>query len=87
MADEAVAADCTVVCAAYNEPMVSAEWTRSVFAAARQRGLVTALISDGHSTPEAIRYLRGVTDVLRIDLKAHDEASYRKLGGRLYDGY
>jgi pyruvate formate lyase activating enzyme len=83
LADEAVAAGCSIVCAAYNEPMVSAEWTRSVFASARRRGLLTALISDGHSTPEAVQYLRSVTDVLRIDLKAHDEASYRKLGGRL----
>lgn len=83
VADEAVAAGCSVVCAAYNEPMVSAEWTRDVFAAARGRGLLTALISDGHSTPEVVRYLRGVSDVLRVDFKAHDEASYRKLGGRL----
>jgi pyruvate formate lyase activating enzyme len=83
LADEAVAAQCSVVCAAYNEPMVSAEWTREVFAAARHRRLLTALISDGHSTPEAVHYLRGVCDVLRIDFKAHDESGYRKLGGRL----
>ncbi len=80
---EALAAGCSVLCAAYNEPMVSAEWTREVFAAARRRGLLTALITDGHSTPEAVQYMRDVTDVLRVDLKAHDEASYRKLGGRL----
>ena len=59
LVDEALAARCSVVCAAYNEPMVSAEWTRSVFAVARQRGLFTALITDGHSTPEAVKYLRG----------------------------
>jgi pyruvate formate lyase activating enzyme len=83
LAREAETSRCSVVCAAYNEPMVSAEWTRSVFAAARSRGLVTTLISDGHSTPEAVQWLRGVTDVLRVDFKAADEASYRKLGGRL----
>lgn len=83
LAEEATFAGCSVVCAAYNEPMVSAEWTRSVFGAARRRGLLTALISDGHSTPEVVRYLRDTTDVLRIDFKAHDEASYKKLGGRL----
>jgi pyruvate formate lyase activating enzyme len=66
LAGEAVAAGCSVVCAAYNEPMVSAEWTRDVFAAARRRGLLTALISDGHSRPEVVRYRRGVSDVLRV---------------------
>jgi pyruvate formate lyase activating enzyme len=63
--------------------MISAEWTRAVFATAKARGLTTALISDGHSTLEAVTYMKGVTDVLRIDLKANDEASYRRLGGRL----
>jgi pyruvate formate lyase activating enzyme len=82
LVDEAIAEGCQVVCAAYNEPMVSAEWAKSVFALAQARGLRTALISDGHSTREALEYMRGVTDVLRIDLKAHDEATYRKLGGR-----
>ena len=82
LVDEAIAAHCRVMCAAYNEPMISAEWVHRVFAVAKTRGLVTALISDGHSTPEAVRYMQGVTDVFRVDLKAHDEASYRRLGGR-----
>lgn len=83
LVDEALRQGCQVLCAAYNEPMISAEWTGSVFQVARSKGVVTALISDGHSTPEALHYMSGVTDVLRVDLKAHDEATYRKLGGRL----
>jgi len=83
LVDEAIAAGASVVCAAYNEPMISAEWVRAVFEVARARSLRTALISDGHSTPEALRYLRPYTDVFRVDLKAHDEASYKRLGGRL----
>lgn len=80
---EALAADCSVVCAAYNEPLVSAEWTRHVFERARERGLVTVLVSDGHSTPEALRYMQPVTTVFRVDLKAHSEHAYKQLGGRL----
>ena len=83
LVNEAVRSGCAVVCAAYNEPMISAEWTRAVFAAAKGRGLRTALVSDGHSTPEALAYLKPVTDVFRVDLKAHSEAAYRTLGGRL----
>lgn len=80
---EALQAGCRVLCAAYNEPLISAEWVKSVFGVARAHGLRTALVSDGHSTPEALRYLRDVTDVFRVDLKAHTEAAYKLLGGRL----
>lgn len=83
LVEEALTAGCSVVCAAYNEPMISAEWTHAVFERARQSGLTTALISDGHSTPEALTYMRDVTDVFRVDLKAATEEGYRKLGGRL----
>src|SRR5689334_5610741 len=83
IADEAVASGCEVVCAAYNEPMISAEWTRAVFAAAKARGLTTALISDGNATPEALAYMRPVTDAYRVDLKGFDKEQYKTLGGRL----
>jgi pyruvate formate lyase activating enzyme len=80
---EAVALGCSALCAAYNEPMISVEWVRSVFEAARAHGLRTAIVSDGHSTAEAVRYIAGVTDVFRVDLKAASEAGYKRLGGRL----
>lgn len=80
---EALAAGARVICAAYNEPMLAAEWVYEIFTAARRQGLVTALISDGHTTSEALAYLRPVADVYRVDLKAPDEARYRALGGRL----
>jgi len=83
LVNEALAAGARAVCAAYNEPMISAEWVREVFAEARSQGLRTALVSDGHSTPEALSFLRDTSDVLRVDLKADSEAAYKRLGGRL----
>jgi pyruvate formate lyase activating enzyme len=83
LVNEAVQSGCRVVCAAYNEPMITAEWASAIFVLAKERGLVTALVSDGNSTPEALAYMRPVTDVFRVDLKAHTEASYHALGGRL----
>ena len=80
---EAVAAGCGAVCSAYNEPMITAEWAHAVFAVARGYGLATALVSDGNTTPEALAYLRPVTDVFRVDLKGYDDQQYRTLGGRL----
>jgi pyruvate formate lyase activating enzyme len=81
--DTATAADCAAVCAAYNEPIIAAEWVKAIFGEAQRRGLITALISDGHTTREALEYLRPVTDVCRIDLKAFTEEQYATLGGRL----
>jgi pyruvate formate lyase activating enzyme len=74
---------CRVVCAAYNEPAISAEWVFEVFRRAKARGLVTAMITDGNATPELLAFLRPVTDVYRVDLKGYSEEQYRTLGGRL----
>jgi pyruvate formate lyase activating enzyme len=82
LVDEAVAEGCRVVCAAYNEPMIAAEWVRAVFEVAKERGLRTMVVSDGNTTREALAYLRPVTDVYRVDLKGWDAAQYKALGGR-----
>lgn len=80
---EAEAADCRVLCAAYNEPMIAAEWVRAIFTRAKERGLTTMVVSDGNTTPEALAYLRPVTDVFRVDLKGFAAEHYKALGGRL----
>ncbi len=80
---EALREQCEVVCAAYNEPMISAEWAHAIFAEAKAHGLVTALISDGNTTPEALAYMRDVTDVYRVDLKGATNEQYKTLGGRI----
>ncbi len=82
LVDEATAARCTAVCAAYNEPMIAAEWVRAVFAEAQARGLTTVVVSDGNTTPEALAYLRPVTDVYRVDLKGFSDEQYAVLGGQ-----
>jgi pyruvate formate lyase activating enzyme len=43
---------------------------------------MTAIVSDGHSTEEALRFVAPVTDVFRVDLKAATAEAYRSLGGR-----
>ncbi len=54
-----------------------------MFLVAKARGLITAIISDGHSTPEALAYIRDVADVYRVDLKGYSDEQYRALGGHL----
>jgi pyruvate formate lyase activating enzyme len=72
-----------VVVSTYNEPFISVEWAVAVFAAARRAGLLTAFITNGHSTPEALEYVRPWVDLVRVDLKCFDEVKYRRLGGHL----
>src|SRR5882762_7903080 len=43
LVDEAIAEGCRAVCAAYNEPMIAAEWVHAVFTEARARGLRTVV--------------------------------------------
>lgn len=79
---EAKAAGCEILCAAYNEPLIAAEWVREVFAHAKAEGLVTAVVTDGHTTPEVLAYVRPVLDVFRVDLKGARPETYKTLGGR-----
>jgi len=72
-----------LVGSSYNEPLITAEWARAVFTAARQAGLRTCCISSGNATPEVLEYLRPVTDSYKVDLKAFTDRNYRILGGRL----
>lgn len=83
LVETAVQAGCEVICSAYNEPMITAEWAHAVFSEARRRGLVTAIISDGNTTPEALAYIRPVADVFRVDLKGWSAEQYKALGGRV----
>ena len=83
LVNEAIAAGCEVICAAYNEPMIAAEWVVEVFTEAKARGLVTVIVSDGHTTPEALAFVRPVTDCYRVDLKGFSAEQYKTLGGRL----
>ncbi|MGZ3421162.1 MAG: radical SAM protein [Polyangiales bacterium] len=80
---EARAAGCEVICSAYNEPMITAEWARAIFGEAKKHGMTTALITDGHTTPEALSFMQPVTDVFRVDLKGWSAEQYRGLGGRI----
>jgi pyruvate formate lyase activating enzyme len=72
-----------LVVSSYNEPLITAEWAAEVFARARARGFVTGFVSNGNATPEALDFLRPVTDCYKIDLKTMDDRRYRRLGGVL----
>lgn len=72
-----------LVVSSYNEPLITSEWARAIFAAARQSGLHCAYVSNGNATPEVLEYLRPWVTGYKIDLKTMRDGPYRKLGGVL----
>ena len=72
-----------LVVSSYNEPLITSEWSRAVFEAARQAGMVCAYVSNGNATPEVLAYLRPWVTAYKIDLKSMRDPAYRKLGGVL----
>jgi pyruvate formate lyase activating enzyme len=83
IADAAVRLECRSVISSYNEPLITPEWAVEVFGAARSRGLLTGIVSNGFASPEGLDYLLPWVDCVKIDLKAMSDSSYRRLGGRL----
>jgi pyruvate formate lyase activating enzyme len=72
-----------VVVSTYNEPLITSEWAVAIFKEAKAAGLMTAYVSNGNGTPEALEYLRPWLDLCKVDLKSFEDRRYRKLGGRL----
>lgn len=71
------------VVSSYNEPLITAEWAAAVFDSSRRAGLPTAIVSNGHGTPEVLDYLQPRLTAVKIDLKCFDARRYRRLGGKL----
>ncbi len=71
------------VISTYNEPLISSEWAVEVFGMAREAGLATGFVSNGHGTAEVVDYLRPWVDFYKAVLKSMNPVNYRRLGGRL----
>ncbi|GJL79224.1 MAG: AmmeMemoRadiSam system radical SAM enzyme [Nitrospinaceae bacterium] len=67
----------------YNEPLITSEWAVEVFRVAKERGLRTGYVSNGHGTPEVLEYIQPWVDLFKVDLKSFSAKNYRRLGGNL----
>lgn len=70
----------TGVAFTYNEPLVGWEYVRDASVAARERGLVSALVSNGCAEPGVVDELAPLLDAANIDLKGFSPAFYEKCG-------
>lgn len=83
LAATGVRTGCTALVSTYNEPLISSEWAREVFARAQGEGLWTGFVSNGHGTRDVLEYLRPTMELMKIDLKSFRQSTYRDLGGSL----
>jgi pyruvate formate lyase activating enzyme len=83
LVEAALHSEARVVASSYNEPLITSEWSASIFEKALEAGLKCAYISNGNATPEALAYLRPYLTAYKVDLKTMQDRSYRKLGGVL----
>ena len=72
-----------LVVSSYNEPLITAEWAGAIFDRARKQGLMCAIVSNGHGTPEVIRFLKPLLSACKVDLKSFAPQRYREFGGNL----
>jgi pyruvate formate lyase activating enzyme len=79
--EEALAHHADSIAYTYVEPTVFLEYALDTARLARRAGLRNLFITDGYATPEAIGLLAAVIDAANVDLKAFDDAFYRKLCG------
>ncbi len=78
---DALRAGASSIAYTYVEPTVFLEYALDTGRLAREAGLRNLFITDGYATPEAIGLLAGVLDAANVDLKAFDDAFYRRLCG------
>lgn len=67
----------------YNEPLVGFEFVRDCAALAKEKGLKTALITNGMIAQEPLLELLPLIDAMNIDLKGFTENFYKYVGGEL----
>ncbi len=75
--------DAPVLVSTYNEPLITAEWSRAIFEKAKEAGLLCGYVSNGNATPELLDWLRPYCDLYKVDLKSFRDAAYRSLGAPL----
>lgn len=72
-----------LVVSSYNEPLITAEWAKAVFACCVEAGFTCGFVSNGNATAEALDFIRPWIRAYKVDLKSFNDANYRKLGGVL----
>jgi pyruvate formate lyase activating enzyme len=80
LVEAAVRQGAPVIASTYNEPLITSEWSRPIFEAAAEKGLIGAFVSNGNGTERVLEYLRPHVQLYKVDLKSFQDGVYRQLG-------
>jgi pyruvate formate lyase activating enzyme len=72
---------CQGIAWTYNEPGIWLEYVLDTARLAREKGLYTALVTNGYFSPEAINVLGPYIEAYRVDIKGFTDAFYRDIAG------
>lgn len=78
---EARAAGCSSIAYTYTEPTIFFEYAYDTAVLARQAGLKNVFVTNGYSSPEALRQIAPYLDAANVDLKAFNDDFYRTVCG------
>jgi pyruvate formate lyase activating enzyme len=78
LVEAAAASNCPSIAFTYNEPTIQAEYVMDVSEAAHAAGLRTVMVTNGYITRRAIDEVYRHIDAANVDLKAFDDAFYRR---------
>ena len=75
--------DAKLVVSSYNEPLITAEWSKVIFERCAEAGFTCGFVSNGNATAEALDFIGPWIGAYKVDLKSFNDVNYRKLGGVL----
>ncbi len=78
--EEAVRAGCESIAYTYTEPTIFFEFAYDCARLAHKKGIRNVFVSNGYTSPDAIRLIAPYLDANNIDLKG-DDAFYKKVAG------
>ena len=79
--EAALRSGCRSIAFTYTEPTLMLEYALDTATLAHHAGLCTLLVTNGYQSTEALDALAGAIDAANVDLKAFNDAFYRRLCG------
>ena len=72
---------CKSIAFTYTEPTIYFEYALETSALAKESDIATVFVTNGYTTPEALRTIEPYLDAANIDLKSFSDEFYRKVCG------
>jgi len=72
---------CTSISYTYTEPTIFYEYAYEIAVLAHSQGIKNVFVTNGYTTPEALRYIQPYLDAANVDLKSFSDKFYKNICG------